>query len=312
MIYHYIKPFLKSLKKNRFFYIINLIGFVTGFLVIIMIFTFVYQELSFDKFYKNANNIYRITAGGYGVTPPCFADKLNNRIPGITGIARLSARNLTIVNNNKEVNIGRTFYADPEVFGIFSFKLLAGNTTDVLNTAFSIVIDRSTANKLYGKTSPVGETIREKDGTTYTITGIMDDIPYNSHIKGNAFISIATLKQISDRKTFDCSTWSILTYVCLSDKTNITETEGKINSELKDFLMGPKDNKMSLKLEPLKNIYFDYDNNKYDGSEHGNLQIVKMCLAISLLLLGYSNYKLYKSFFRNIRKQDKGNYYQKN
>ena len=285
MIYHYIKSFLNRVKKNRFFYTINLIGFVTGFLVITMIFTFVYQESSFDKFHKNANNICRITAGGYGVTPFCFADKLKNQIPGITGIARFSARNLTIVDNNKEVNIGRIFYTDPEVFGIFSFKLLTGNPTNVLSTPFSIVIDRSTANKLYGKASPIGEIIREKDGTTYTITGIMEDIPYNSHIKGSAFISTETLKQISDEKISDCKTWSILTYICLSEKTNIRETEEKINSALKDFLMGTSDGKIPLKLEQLRKVYFDYDNNKYDGSEHGNLQIVKLYFAISFLIL---------------------------
>jgi putative ABC transport system permease protein len=285
MLYHYIRSFLKSIRKNRFFYTINLIGFVTGFLVITMIITFVYQELSFDKFHKNANNIYRITAGSYGVTPSCFAEKLKNQVPEITAVARFSARNLSIVSNNKDVNIGRVFYTDQEVFRIFSFKLYAGNPTNVLINTFSIVIDRSTSSKLFGPASPLGEIIREKDGTAYTITGIMEDIPYNSHIKGNAFISFETLKQISENKTSDCRNWSILTYVCLSEKTNVRETEGKINSELKDFLMGPTDNKIPLKLEQFRKVYFDYNNNKYDGSEHGNLQIVKLYLATSFLIL---------------------------
>ena len=286
MIYHYIKSFLKSLKKNRFFYTINLIGFITGFLVITIIFTFVYQELSFDSFHKNATNIYRIHSGGYGITPLCFADKLKNQIPEITGIVRFSSGDLTIVDKNNEIGIGKVYYTDPDIFQIFSFKLLQGDANTVLNAPFYIVINRSTANKLYGYSSPIGEIIRDKDGTIYTITGVMEDIPYNSHIKANAFISIETLRHTGDEKVFNCGSWDILTYISLSEKSDSKKTEGEINSILNDFRMGTIGSKIPLKLEPLKKVYFDYDNNKYDGSKHGNLQTVALYFAIAFLILG--------------------------
>src|SRR6266702_2994036 len=100
MIYHYIKSFLKSIRKNRFFYSINLFGFLTGFLLLTIIFTFVSQELSFDRFHKNASNVYRIHSGGYGVTPLCFGEKLKNKIPEITDIVRFKRVFPVIVDHN--------------------------------------------------------------------------------------------------------------------------------------------------------------------------------------------------------------------
>lgn len=285
MIYHYIQSLLRSVKKNRFFYILNFIGFLAGFLLLTIIFTFVHQELSFDRFHKNAENIYRMHSGGYGVTPLCFREKLKNKIPEITGIMRFAHNDLTIVHNNKEVHIGKTYFTDPEIFQFFSFNLLSGNGTQVLNAPFSIVLNRSTSNKLYGKRSPIGETIRTKEGPTYTITGIMEDIPYNSHIQSNAFIALETLRYIGDENTFNCGSWANLTYVSLTRNSNSTAIEAKINTLLKDSRMETSDGKLELKLEPLKKVYFDSGNNKFDGSVHGNRQTVLLYLAISILML---------------------------
>jgi putative ABC transport system permease protein len=126
------------------------LGFLAGFILLTIIFTFVYQELSFDRFNKNGADIYRIHPDGYGVTPLCFGDKLKNRIPGINNIVRFSSKDLTIVYDDREVKIGKTFYTDPEIFQVFSFRLLSGNASDALKAPFSIVINKSTANKLFG------------------------------------------------------------------------------------------------------------------------------------------------------------------
>ena len=285
MFYHYIKSVIISVKKNRFFYTLNLIGFSIGFLLLTIIFTYFYQEISFDRFHKNAENIYRIQAGGYGVTPPCFAEKLKNQIPEINGIVRFRSDDLVIVDNKKEINIGKIYYTDPEVFQVFSFKLLTGDKATALKAPFSIVISTSMENQLFGNSSSIGESIQDKDGKVYTITGIMEDIPYNSHIQANAFISIETLRNTSNDQPFDCSTWSILTYVSLSEGSKSEEAEKKINTFLEEFRMETRDGKIPLKLGSLKNIYFDVDNNKYDGSKHGNLQTLSLYFAISIFIL---------------------------
>ena len=285
MIFHYIKSFKISFKKNRFFYTINLIGFVAGFLLLTIIFTYVYQEFSFDKFHKNGNHVYRIHSGGYGVTPLCFGEKLKNQVPEMKGLIRLSATDLTVISNKALVILGKIFYADPELFQLFSFRLLSGPPSDVLKAPFTIVINQSTAYKLFGRPSPIGETITDKNGVTYIITGVMEDIPYNSTIQCNGFASIETLRHNGDPSTFNCGNWSNSTFLSLTENADVKEVETKLNTILEDSRMGGSDGKFVLKLEPLKEIYFDFENNRFDGSPHGNLQTVLLYLAISILIL---------------------------
>ncbi len=285
MFTHYIKSYFLSINKNRFFYLINLVGFSIGFLLLSIISSYVYQELNFDKFHKNFDNIYRINAGGYGVTPLCFADKLKNKIPEIKNTIRFSSGEIQINNEKRNVDIGKIYYTDNDVFQVFSFKLLLGNAVDVLKEPYSLVISKSIANKLFQGDSPIGKTIKDKDNFIYTITGVMDDIPNESHIQANAFASIETLRHSEGENSFGCGAWSILTYVYLSEKSTPEETETKINSALENFKMATSDGKIPLRLQPLEKIYFDAENNKYDGSKHGNIQTVFLYLAISVLIL---------------------------
>lgn len=286
MIYHYIQLFLRNIKKNAFFYSINLGGFIAGFLLLTIISAFVYQELSFDRFHKNASTIYRIQSGGYGVTPLCFKEKLENKIPEITNIIRFSSSgDLKIDFKGEILDLGKFYFTDPEIFRSFSFKLLSGNADDALQTPFSIVINQTTAKKLFGEHSPLGETIQDINGLDYTVTGVMEDIPYNSHIQSAAFIPIETLKNIKGDELFSCSNWSSLTYIRLAENSMIPDIEDKINSALEDLKMGTSDGKIRLKLQSLKKIYFDAANNKYDGSKHGSLQTTLLYFAIAVLIL---------------------------
>ncbi|MRT92714.1 ABC transporter permease [Ancylomarina sp. 16SWW S1-10-2] len=285
MFTHYIKSYLVGFKKNRFFYGINLFGFSVGFLLLTIIFSFVYQELSFDKFHKNSDTIYRIHGGGYGVTPLCFADKLKNKIPEIRNVIRFKYKALKIDKNNEKLDFGDIYFADPELFQEFSFKLLFGNASEVLKEPYSMVINKSKARELFKSNSPIGNTITDENGVIYTITGIMEDIPYHSHLQAEAFISIETIRHTEGEDAFNCGSWSNLTYVCLSERAVCSQVETKINNVLENFKMRSSDGKMPLSLEPLGKIYFDAENNKYDGSIHGNFQTVLLYLAISILIL---------------------------
>ncbi len=280
MIYHYLLSFLRNVKKNKFFYSINLIGFFVGFLLLTIISAFVYQEFSFDRFHKNYSNIYRVNSGEYGVTPLCFKEELENKLPTISHVVQLSGTSLEIKNDNKKFNIDKVYYTDSDVFTVFSFKLILGNQNNALNKPFSIVLDQSIARALFGEQSALGKIIHGENGD-YTVTGIMEDIPYNSHIQSKAFISLETLRQTERDNAFDCSNWASLTYVCLLKNTSTRDTETKINSILKDSRMA----NMPLKLEPLKKVYFDRENNKFDGCKHGNQQTTILYWAIGTLIL---------------------------
>ncbi len=282
---HNIKSVLKSVRKNRFFYFINLVGFITGFLVLTIIFNFVFQELSFDRFHTNSDRIYRINCNGYGVTPPCFAEKLAGKIPEIEGVVRFRSENITVVQKSAVVQIGRAYYTDSDIFDQFSFKIISGDMEKALDAPYSMVINQSTADKLFRNESPIGQSIRDKRGTIYTISAVMEDLPFNSHLQANAFVSIETLREKDEDRYFSCGAWSILTYVCLSENADYTVAEQKMNELLYDFRMGNDDGKFHLNLQPLEEVYFGADANKFDGCKHGNRQTVLLYFAISLLIL---------------------------
>jgi putative ABC transport system permease protein len=284
MTFHYIKSFLSSIKRNNFFYSVNLIGFLTGFLVLIVISTFVYQELSFDKFHKNAENIYRINSGGYGVTPLCFGEKLQNAIPEISKVIRFSKDKIVIINNDLEQESKTLFYTDSCIFKVFSFNLLEGNVENVLKDPYSVVISKSLSNQLFGNSSPVGNIIKTKKDLVLKVTGVMEDVPENSHLQCDIFASIETLRQL-DESSFNCGAWGYLTYLMLERKSDVKSVEEKINAILKDFQMTTSEGKMRLKLESIKKLYFDFESNKYDGCKHGNIQTVIIYSAISILLI---------------------------
>lgn len=284
MINYYLRSFISSIRKNQFFYSINLLGFLTGFVIFLVILTFVYQEISFDKFHKNTDRIYRINSGGYGVTPLCFGEKLNNKISEISEIIRFSSNELTIIDPNKQLEPKKIYYVDDHLFDVFSFKLLEGNKEDVLIKPFSIVISKSVASQLFKDKSPIGETIKTKKGIVYTITGIMEDILDNSHIQCDLFSSIETLCAI-DENAINCSGWGNLSYVLLQKNTIVDTVERKINTILADFRMRNSDGSLYLRLENLSAIYFDQENNKFDGCKHGDKQSIIIYIAISILLL---------------------------
>jgi putative ABC transport system permease protein len=286
MFIHYLKSFVASVKKNRFFYLLNTIGFAMAFLLLTLIFTYVYQETSFDRFHKNSSHIHRIHSGGYGVTPLGFADQLKDKLPEIESIVRFSGRELSVVHNNKEIKVGKVEYTDPEVFDVFSFQLLSGNASTLLKAPNAIVINSSLARKLFGNRSPLGESLQSKDGKTYSVEGVMADIPYNSHIQAQAFISLESLRGEGEEHDFNCGSWSSLSYLKLSDNAVILDVETKINAVLDEYRMSTFEGKIPLELQPLNEIYFDYANNKYDGSKHGNAQTVALYFAIALLLIG--------------------------
>jgi len=284
MLYFYIKSLLSSIRKNKFFYSANLIGFLTGFLVLIVILTFVYQELSFDRFHQKAETIYRINSGGYGVTPLCFGEKLNNKIPEIDEIVRFRSERTIITKNKQQLDDKTLYYTDNNIFKVFSFDLITGNTETVLKEPYSVVLSKTLSRQLFGKESPIGETVKNKTGLILTVTGVMKDIPLYSHLQCDMFVSIETLKY-TDEDAFNCGEWSNLTYLLLKENSEVENVMEKVNLLLEDFCMTTSEGKFQLKLQSIKEIYFDYDSNKYDGSSHGNFQTVMIYLAISVLLL---------------------------
>jgi len=199
MFKNYFKTAWRSLWRNKLFSGLNIFGLATGMACSILIFLWVHDELSFDKFNHNASNIFRITDKTsdqeYAVVPPSLAYAIQTQIPAIKNATRvISVQKMITVGTNKfdEKNI---YYADSNFLQIFNYPLLSGNVATALSSPNSVVLTEKTAKKYFGSAdAATGKTIyidNDIKGSNLLVTGILKNIPSNSHLQPDMLIPMA-------------------------------------------------------------------------------------------------------------------------
>jgi putative ABC transport system permease protein len=211
MFTSFFKVAFRILVRDKLNTLINIFGLAIGLAFSIIIFLYVYQETSYDRFHKDAERIFRVGIKGkisdnrfnHAVTPAPLAVALKNEIPGVENSVRVARFGAWLVRRgdvrNNEDNI---IFADRSFFSVFSFPLLSGNPDDVLSKPNSIVLSRSKALTYFGNDEPVGKLLRiENDSTYYRVTGVMEDVPENSHMHFDMVGSLVTFgKMLHDER----------------------------------------------------------------------------------------------------------------
>jgi putative ABC transport system permease protein len=192
MFINYFKNAIRILISQRFYSFINILGLSIGITACILVSLYVKHELSYDGYHKNAENIYRIefSVTQSGVTnrmaqsQALLGPTLKNEYPEIKKLSRIyfSERNLVKAGdkNNYEDRIS---YADSTFFEIFSYQAVAGDIAQFLKKPNSIIITESTANKYFGKENPLGKIIEIDNQYSFEVTGVIKDVPVNSHFR---------------------------------------------------------------------------------------------------------------------------------
>src|SRR6476620_1491312 len=190
MLKNYLKVALRSLWKNKAFSAINIIGLAAGLAVCLLIVLYVVDELSYDKYNKNADRIYRIDADLYfnntqfiaAVSPEPMAATLLREYPQMEQMVRLNAQgDILVKKGNQNIQEHHAVFADSTFFKVFTVPMLTGNPATALTQPRSIVIDETTAKKYFNNTDVVGKTFYIDNSTDCKITGVIKDIPRQSH-----------------------------------------------------------------------------------------------------------------------------------
>ena len=211
MFTSFFKVAFRILVRDKLNTLINIFGLAIGLAFSIIIFLYVYQETSYDRFHRDADRIFRVGIKGkisdnrfnHAVTPAPLAEALKHEIPGVENSVRVARFGAWLVRRgdvrNNEDNI---IFADRSFFSVFSFPLLSGNADDVLSKPNSIVLSRSKAITYFGNDDPVGKLLRiENDSTYYRVTGVMEDVPENSHMHFDMVGSLSTFgKMLHDER----------------------------------------------------------------------------------------------------------------
>lgn len=299
MLRNYIKIAFRNLWKHRTFSVINVAGLAIGLATSLFILEYVSFERSYDTFHQQANDIYRIqynqvsNEGAVTAKATTFASvgqKLRTAFPEITSVVRFHRSSaLLSYEQPKQVNMFREetiLAADPGFLTFFSFPLLKGNPSTALQSPKSIVITQTMARKYFGTEEPIGKTIKMTGGygdwtgndyqeiNYYTVTGVLADIPNNSHIQLNALVSF----NLFSRGEAELSNWgdNFYTYVSLQPGSSPQTLTAKLPAFASE-LFG-KTTSDGLQLQPLTNIHLD-------TALLGELQTNGSRIMVSVLLL---------------------------
>lgn len=203
MFKSYIKIAFRNMKRHKSYSIISISGLAIGMTCCIITALFVNRELSFDRFHKNAERIYQLyfnkvsseNRRNYAIVGNLTPQKIAEELPELeTYVNILWLKQATSVEDKQFLVDG--LYAGAEFFDIFSFPLLAGDPKTVLKDPCSVVITPDLAQKYFGDNNPIGQTITmERDEQDLKVTGIMQKMPSNSHIKSDFVLSFNSLAE---------------------------------------------------------------------------------------------------------------------
>ena len=288
-----IKNFLliawRNLKRNRLLSIIQIFCLTIGLATFILIFRYIQYEKNWDTFNVNFDRIYRAQESwkdGHGQainqTDPALADYLQTNYPEVEKaiVMREVWGSYLSTSPEKTYYEEEGYYAPNEVFDIFSFELLTGNSGNALTNPYSVVLSKKLADKYFPGEDPMGQTIRDDRNKEYMVTGIMKDLPEDSHIRPDYFFSI------SSRSDWDFTSWddkSYRTYVLLKKEVDYPE----FNQNIKSLLDRNKEsNKYFLYLKPMKELHL----NPNDIKDYVVVIIFYSIVGALILLLASLNF----------------------
>jgi putative ABC transport system permease protein len=304
MIKNYFKIIFRNLLKNKFLSVINILSLAVGLACTILILVFVHFELSYDKFQKDSERVYRflqeldeeVIEYAYD-SPELLAKALLDNIPEIEYASRImdSWADLAILSydNNKFYQHG--IYADDQFLEVLTFPILVGNRSS-LKKSNTIILTESVATKLFGSQNPIGKTINYKEERIefeLTVTGVMKDIPLNSHLQFDYLISVQTLLEV-ERYSWMIDTWDVhnfITYVKLSENTAKYDVERKMQTFFQNLFPDRELDEKDYILQPIKDIHL---RSNIQGELAANNQIkyvyLFLSIAIIVLLIASFNY----------------------
>lgn len=295
----FVKLAIRNLERSKVFSIINILGLAIGIAASMLIFQYVYRELSFDKFHEDAGSIYRIRLDRYSegklaetmaTVPDALGPALPEVFPEVEAMAILTDFQLEgiLKNGEHKFRLDKTYFCSKDFFRIFSYPVLKGNPETALEEPNSIMLSESVARKFFGEEDPLGKMLKLNDRILLKVTGVFADSPDQTHLKFKTLISMQTMYQAYGEEFRD--TWwadLMLTYVKLADGTQPGEFEKKLNAFIQARLgdeLKTRNQDMVFHLQPLTSIHL-YSNYPQEAEVNGNGNSVYFLLIISVLIL---------------------------
>ncbi|HEY5747585.1 MAG TPA: ABC transporter permease [Chryseolinea sp.] len=303
MFRNYLKVTFRTLLKSKAFSFINILGLTIGISTCILITLYVLDELSYDRFHANAGRIFRLTellhlpreVRPQTVTSPPMGPALLQNFPEVQKMVRINKSSRQLAYGDVKFFDTRVWYADSTLFQIFTFPMIKGNPDKALTEPYSIVLTEKAAKRYFGDADPLGKTMALSDTITLTVTGLIADVPTNSHIQFDVVMSRSTISAVNNNEPED--NWfnnGYYTYILLPEGYDYKQLEAKFPAFLEKQMAEEKKNSglwYDFVLQPLPFIHLR-STTPYDIGPNGNIKYVYIfsIIAILVLLIACANY----------------------
>ncbi len=304
MIKNYFKIAWRNLMKYKFISFINLFGLTVGLTCCLLITTYILNELSYDKYNKNADQIYRVTRSfntedgvvslNLSTVSPPFGYFLPTDFPEIQKMTRLlNFGTVPLRYKDKLINEQNVYFADENLFDVFTVNVIKGNSKTALNDPFSVMLAEETAKKYFGNEDPINKVIRANNQFDVKVTGVYKAFPSNAHMHPGMLVSFNTLKDSAVYGEENLRTnWgnnSFFTYIMLPENYNIERMKSRfpafIDKHMGNEYDGKKPSKFTrLDLQKLTDIHL-YSHTDYEAEPNGDIKRVYIFSAIALFIL---------------------------
>jgi putative ABC transport system permease protein len=296
MFKNYLLISIRNLRKHFSYSLINIFGLGIGLATCLLLVTWIRHEISYDKFHKKSDRIYRssleMSFGGQtiktSVSPTALLPALKEfpEVETGTRVYNPAGWNPYIVKKDDHLfQEGKFYFADSTFFDVFSFRLLKGNPETALNEPYNLILTESSAKKYFGNEDPLGKTLTINNSTDYVITGIIEDVPSNSFLQFDFLGSFSSLRQGREQPIWWSANYQ--TFIVVNEDTDIAALTKKTDEVVKKAVgtdvSAPGDyvhyHFMKLTDIHLKSPY----ENEFEVV--GNIQYVYIFSAIAVLIL---------------------------
>ena len=305
MLKHFITVGLRNIRRRGYLSVIQILGLALGIAAFVLIARYVDYERKWDTFNANSDLIYRIQqyerndrSNVYTQTSPPLAAYLQQNISEIARTVTIDSEKGKFFSSSPKHTYRETrgYFATSDIFNVFSFNLLVGDKSSVLDRPDAIVLSKSMAEKYFPEEDPIGKTIFDREKNKLVVTGIMEDLPGNSSIQGSYFRSFykGLINHLDDWDNNYCQT-----YVQLYSKTDAESINARIQHLLNDHIPLNKNN---LYLHPLKEIHLAPD----ESGDYKSVVFFYSLIGILILLLAQVNFMNLSTSFSLTRSREIG------
>lgn len=305
MFKNYLTIAYRTLLKNKIFSVINILGLSIGMAACLLILYYVKYELSYDQFNKNLPELYRLRYEranqgadkvNFASACPAAGSAMKKHFSEVENVGRIyKTEGIISYNNDLKFNEKDIFYGETNIFKMFSFDLVKGDTAKLLDEPNTVVLSESTVKKYFGEEDPIGKVLNLNKRTDFKVTGVFKDIPKNSHLNFNIMLSYPTFERLLGERGRNSWFYSgFYTYLKLKPQTKPENLKGRIGkmiqSEIGEVL---EKHKMSIKLhlQPISEIHLN-SNYRQELALNGDKDSIYFLLIIAffIIIIAWINY----------------------